>query len=291
MKMIHPLELGATLFVPATHKDIEKILGGEKYPHLKSVVLDTEDALLPSQTSQAVARIEAVLAGLQQKSPFIFLRPRNPEVLQKFLACKDIQKIDGFVLPKFSLANGAEYLEMLKETPFCFMPSIEGEELFAHAKLEALKEMLLPYKERIPSVRFGLEDLLKMLGMRRGCDESVFDRSAPAAVLGHFIALFKSAGFNVSGGVFPCFRDDAAFVRDVERDLREGLFSKTIIHPRQIALAHECYKVTPSDFEEALQLCQSSEAVFALGGKMAENVTMQAWAQTIVMRAEIYGVS
>jgi hypothetical protein len=72
MKTIHPLELGATLFVPATHKDIEKILGGEKYPHLKSVVLDTEDALLPSQTSQAVARIEVVLAGLQQKSPFIF---------------------------------------------------------------------------------------------------------------------------------------------------------------------------------------------------------------------------
>jgi len=34
-KKIHYTELGATLFVPVTHKDILKIISGYKYPNLK----------------------------------------------------------------------------------------------------------------------------------------------------------------------------------------------------------------------------------------------------------------
>lgn len=64
---------------------------------------------------------------------------------------------------------------------------------------------MLKNRKKILLVRFGLEDMLKQLKMKRSCEDSVFDFSAIFYVLGSFIATFKSIGFRVSGGVYPCF--------------------------------------------------------------------------------------
>ena len=45
MNKINYIELGATLFVPATHKDLEDVVCNNKYPELKSVLIDTEDGI------------------------------------------------------------------------------------------------------------------------------------------------------------------------------------------------------------------------------------------------------
>lgn len=290
MKKIHYTELGATLFVPATHKDIIAILEGRKYPQLRSVVLDTEDAIAQESVEEALENIQKVLQNLQKKKIFVFLRPRNIRVLQRFLALESIEKIDGFVLPKFSLENAQQYLSLLKRENFVWMPSIEGEELFDEKKLIKLKELLLPHKESIILVRFGLEDMLRQLALRRKCDESVFDRAVTGFILGRFIGIFKSAGFCVSGGVYPCYKDEKGFACDVERDLVEGLFSKTLIHPKQVGLYHELAKVCKSDFEEAIEILLDDKAVYAHNNKMVESTTMSPWAKEIVLRAQIYGL-
>jgi citrate lyase beta subunit len=111
------------------------------------------------------------------------------------------------------------------------------------------------------------------------------------SVLGNFLAVFKSEGFMVSGGVFPCFLDDEGFVCDVQRDLDEGLFGKTIIHPRQITLANELYKVDAKSYQEALEMVQSTRKVFNQNGSMAERLTMSPYAKTILRRYEVYGVA
>ncbi|WP_455755502.1 HpcH/HpaI aldolase/citrate lyase family protein [Sulfurimonas sp.] len=85
---------------------------------------------------------------------------------------------------------------------------------------------------------------------------------------------------------FPCFKDVDGFKKDVLRDLKEGLFSKTIIHPSQIKL----YKVTKEEYEEAQQICESAHAIFSQNGKMAEQTTMFPHAKYITGRAEVYGV-
>lgn len=72
----------------------------------------------------------------------------------------------------------------------------------------------------------------------------------------------------------PVFEDDEGFIKDITRDLREGLFSKTIINPRQIKLTNESYKVTKQELREALEISQSSEALFNQNGKMVEVITM-----------------
>lgn len=276
--------------MPATHKNLAKIISGEKYPNLKSVVIDTEDAISDDELPHAIEIVKDLILSYKRDNLLVFIRPRNIEVLKEILSFNNIDEIHGFVLPKFSLINADEYLNTLKSTSHLIMPSIEGKELFEVEKLKELKDKLLAYKEKIILIRFGLEDMLRQLSMSRKCEDNIFDISVTSTVLGNFLAIFKSAGFGVSGGVYPCFKDEAGFIKDVERDLKEGLFSKTIIHPSQIDLAHEVYKVTSDEFSGANELLSSSYAIMNLDSKMGEIKTMSPHARLIIKREEIYGI-
>lgn len=288
--MIDYLELGGTLFIPATYKGLEVIVNERKYPNLRSVVIDTEDSLNDAEIGEALKNIQQTLKALEKNELYLFMRPRSLTLLKEFLSYENIDKVDGFVLPKFSLENAKEYFHVLENTHFMIMPSIEGSELFDTQKLKELREIILLHKQKVVLIRFGLEDMLKQLQMRRTCEDSIFDFSVTSTVLGNFIAIFKSAGFAISGGVYPCFEDDEGFKKDLLRDLKEGLFTKTIIHPRQIELVDEMYKVDKNAFDEAEELVNASKQVFSQSGKMAEKSTMFPVSQFIVKRAKIYGL-
>jgi len=290
MSSLSYVELGGTLFIPASHKDLNIIVNEGKYKELKSLVIDFEDGLDEALLFESMEQLKRVLSKIDGKNPFIFLRARDTQHLKRLLRVENIKKITGFVLAKFSLENADEYFEILKDSNFCIMPSIEGEELFNQQKLLQLREKIITNKQKVVLVRFGLEDMLRQLGMRRECSESVFDLSAPSYVIGNFIATFKSVGFSVSGGVYPCFKDKDGFQRDVKRDMREGLFSKTLIHPDQVSQINELYKVTQKEYDEALELIESQKVVFAQNGKMAEVPTMKQYSLEIILRAKEYGI-
>jgi len=288
--MIDYIKLGGTLFIPATHKDLEAVVSGLKYPSLKSLVIDTEDSISDAELNKALDNLENMLHNFTSSSVLIFIRPRNVSILKKLLLFENIDKVDGFVLAKFTLNNADNYLETLENTPYYIMPSIEGKELFQSDKLSKLCDKLLAFEDKIILVRFGLEDMLRQLKMRRECEDSIFDFSVTSTVLGNFIAIFKSAGFEVSGGVYPCFKDIEGFKKDVKRDLKEGLFSKTIIHPSHIDVVNDLYKVKQKDYFQAQEILQSSKNVFTQGGKMAEKTTMYPYSEYIISRALMYGV-
>lgn len=290
MKPINPLELGATLFVPALHKDIDAIASAKKYPHLRSMLIDFEDSLEEERHEDALSKLQTFLTNYEKKELFVFIRPANPHMLQEMLNFDDIEKLSGFILPKFSLSNAEDYLALMSQTKMHFMPSIETQELFNIQQLQELKERLTPYKEQIILVRIGLEDMLRQLKMKRRCSENLFDIAVTSHTLAHFLATFKSSGFSVSGGVFPCFKDSDGFIEDVKRDLKEGLVSKTVIHPHQVELFEECYRVKQEEFDEAVALCQSTQTVFAHNGAMQEKNTMTPYAQDIILRSELYGL-
>lgn len=290
MKSINPWQLGGTLFVPATHKHLHSIAHGTKFPLLRSMVIDTEDGILESDMKASLELIRAMLPDLKPGRVLRFIRPRDSSTLKELLHFQDIGAIDGFVLPKFGLDNREEYLQLLKNTRFHFMPSIEGSELFDVQQLAILRDTLLPYRLQIPFIRFGAEDMLKQLGLRRECTLSLFDMCVPSYVLGMVISTFKPHGFDLSGGVYRCYKDHDGFKRDVLRDLQEGLIGKTIIHPDQIDLIEECYRVTPRELQEAQQLRSCRSAVFSLNESMAEVSTQLKWGESILKREEIYGM-
>ncbi len=285
-KPVHALELGGTLFVPASHKNLDAILSGRKYPELRSVVIDFEDGLAGSDQPEALTRLGQTLERLQESRLLRFIRPRGPQMLKTVLQQNGIDRLDGFILPKFGLNNASEYLTLTDGHHF--MPSIEGEELFDTRKLEELRNLLLPYQEHIICIRFGAQDMLRQLGLRQA--GSIYDMLAPAQIVGNLIATFKPAGFEISAPVFPDFSDTEGFQKEISYELLNGLISKTIIHPDQIEPLNLLYRVTEQELQEAKALLSQQDGVINLEGKMGETSTQSPWAKQILERDKLFNV-
>ncbi len=282
---IDALELGGTLFVPASHKNLEAVLSGEKYLELRSVVIDFEDGLATADREQAINRFHSILENLQEVKLLRFIRPQNPQMLKEFLQQINIGKIDGFILPKFGLENAREYLSTVQN--FQFMPSIEGKELFDIQQLQKLRDILLPHQEQTICIRFGAQDMLRQLGLKQA--GSIYDMLAPAQVIANLITPFQPPGLNISAPVYPNFSDKEGFEKEVTYELQNGLISKTIIHPSQIQLINELYMVTSKEFAEANTLLTQKSGVLNLNGSMGETSTQRPWAAVINTRKYLYG--
>src|SRR5690554_5994198 len=98
--------LGATLYVPTTHAQLAPIANGEKYPTLRSVIFCTEDAVSSQELPAALANLEQSLAQFTPEAPLLrFVRVRNPQVLEQVLSMPHIERVQGFVFPKVTVAN------------------------------------------------------------------------------------------------------------------------------------------------------------------------------------------
>src|SRR5471032_1125315 len=91
MKKISPNDLGATLYVPATHPELTHIACGEKYPELLSMVICLEDAVLERDIPQALNNLRKTLFILQSprnfgNGPLVFIRPRNAAMAAALVA-------------------------------------------------------------------------------------------------------------------------------------------------------------------------------------------------------------
>jgi len=288
---IHPAELGGTLFVPATHPGLTAVLSGKKYPQLRSCVIDLEDGINAADRPGALRQLQILLPQLAETTLLRFLRPASPQMLAELLRMEGIERFEGFVLPKFGTDNAEAWLTLLNDNAFAFMPSIEGDDLFSQARLHALAERLRPYQARIPTVRFGLEDMLRQLGMTRDCVTPLYTLVAPAQVIATLLTVFKPHGFNLCGGVYKCFRDADGFAKELEADLTQGLFGKTIIHPSQIDAVEEAYRVDAAALAQAETIVSASCNVSSFRGMMVEKPTQLPWAQMILRRAALYGVN
>lgn len=294
MMSIHPLQLGATLYVPATRPDLIAILLENKIPDLKSVVLCLEDAISEHDVDFALQQLKHVLATLKQqrtiKSPLIFIRPRHHHMLEQLLAWQDIDAIEGFVLPKFDLDCFTAYQTALQHAPqFYYMPTLETAQIF---DLLAQRELCQALKT-LPSIlalRVGGNDLLNVLSLRRPITTTIYE--TPVGILmGQLCGQFLSHGFALTAPVFEHFSQMDLFQQELSRDVQYGFSGKTIIHPNQIPAVHHAFKVSQNEFKQARAiLAEDAKAVFAENGSMLEPATHRNWAKRIQIRAEMYGL-
>ncbi len=291
------LALGATLYVPAIHPDLIHLAQGQKYPALKSLVVDTEDAIAEDDLPYAYHAIEKllhVLSADHQERPLLFVRVRSPEGLAVLSQFSALEKLDGLVLPKFNQDNMADYFRNAADLKsLYFMPILE-KNVFEWAQMAAIRDFLLPLRERILSLRIGATDLLACFNLRRDCHTLIYDIGIIKHVITQCVMLFGQAGFNITAPVFECFGEAhrCLLQQETRLDLLNGLFGKTIIHPWQIEIVQALYRVSAEDLEIAEKLLDEySPAVFKRHAQMHERATHSGWARQIVERAWIYGVT
>ena len=295
----YPLEqigwqLGAPLYVPALHPDLLKIANAEKIPFIKSMIICTEDAIAEKDLAQSMVNLEKFLPLIESiNSRYRFIRVRNPEILKRILDLPGIEKIDGFVLPKFDLSNFDAYYEYLKNTRFSIMPTLETAEVFNPLAMLELAQKLVnsSFKSRILLLRIGGNDLLNLIGMRRPRGITLYETPI-ANVISQLVTMFRPLGFSLSAPVYEYLDDQETLDREIRLDMAHGLIGKTAIHPLQIQMIQNHYTVSENDYQEALEILNTnSPAVFKRQEAMCEVSTHINWARQILERYKYYGIN
>jgi len=289
MRKIDYLEMGATLYVPATHKHLFNVVIDNIYPHLKSVVICLEDSIAEDEVQDAMIRVEELLKIYQRKELLVFLRPRNIENLKKILELKHIKRVDGFVLPKITVNNLPTYLHLLINKDFHLMPTLETIDVFNFNNLTIIRNMLDPFKDEIICIRVGGEDILNILHIRRTTTKTIYEYMPFNLIYSTIINIFKPCKYQVSAPVFNSFKESDILIKELAEDTALGIFNKTIINPSQIDIIHNAYKVLNNDYIIAKELLNTTQAIISYNGSMYEKSTHLNWAKNIIRRENIYG--
>ncbi|MCZ8781121.1 HpcH/HpaI aldolase/citrate lyase family protein [Escherichia albertii] len=299
-KQFTPWELGATLYMPATRKDIAEIILQEKIPGLRSLVICLEDAVSEYDIPLAIQNLSLFLRQLNtarainddEKWPLIFIRPRNPDMGRWLIANMDLSAIDGLVLPKFTCSTLPFWWDIMAETSLMMMPTLETEEVFDVIKMQELANEIANHacRDRIIALRIGGNDLMNVVSLRRPRNLTLYD-TPMGYVIKMLVSVFAPRDFALTAPVCEHIDDHGVLERELSMDIAHGLVGKTAIHPDQISVIEEAFKVSPGEHSDALHILNSTQAVFKSQGAMCEPTTHRRWALGILERGQVYGLT
>lgn len=284
--------LGASLYVPANHKDLADIANGDLIPQARSLIFCTEDAIADRELSYSLFNLSVVLANMRvDVAADRFVRVRNTEVLERVLAMPGADKLTGFVLPKITRHNFDNYYRLLRHTGHVLMPTLETAEAFDDQEMQGLRTVLEApgVRHRILALRIGGNDLLALLGLRRPRGMTLY-RTPLGPVISRLVTPFRPYGFMLTAPVFEYLDLPELLDQEVIEDLAHGMIGKTAIHPTQIVPIEQHFKVSPQDLAVARAILdQSAPAVFRMNDAMCEVATHRAWAERTVEQSRLFG--
>lgn len=284
--------LGASLYVPANHKDLAEIANGDKLPEARSLIFCLEDAIADRELSWSLFNLSVVLANMRvDVTAERFVRVRNPDVMARVLAMPGAEKLTGFVLPKITRHNFDTYFRLVRDTGHVLMPTLETAEVFSDSEMEQLRAVFEApgVRNRILALRIGGNDLLALLGLRRPRGMTIY-RTPLGPVIARLVTTFRPWGFALTAPVFEYLDLPELLDQEVLEDLAHGMVGKTAIHPTQIGPIEQHYQVRPQDLAVARAILDdASPAVFRMNDAMCEVATHRAWAERLVEQSHRFG--
>lgn len=295
MKPLSPFSLGATLYMPATRDDIVDVVVHGKCPGLRSLVICLEDAVAEKDIPNALINLDSIIGelnqvGLNETSPLVFIRPRNVKMGTRLARDLDLSLVTGFVLPKFNMDNLEQWQLAIGHTHLKWMPTLETADVYDPLAMRELAIALTQeqVKDKILALRIGGNDLMNVIGIRRSRTETIYDGPL-GYVFKMLVSTFASKGFSLTAPVCEIIDCPEILERELMQDIAHGLVGKTAIHPNQISIIHRAFAVEQTDYQDALRIINSEQAVFKNNGAMCEPATHRQWALNILSRASLYG--
>ncbi len=313
-------EVGALLYSPALNTTVADSIINEKFGRQFSLAICLEDTISDNCVEQAEVQLLDTLRRIGEARedisfylPKIFIRVRNPEQLLRIHAelGESSELITGYIFPKYSVDNMEMYNEYIRrinsgsDRKVYMMPTLESRDIVDYTtryeSLVAVKRAIDSVREYVLNVRVGGNDFSNEFSVRRHYDETIYDILPIGNLLAEILTLF-SREYIVSGPVWEFFSSDnnewkEGLKREVARDRLNGFVGKTVIHPKQIEVVNEAFKVSRKDYEDAKIILgwdetQALQVGKSAGGdRMNEVKTHGNWALKTIMLARIYGIS
>ncbi|GGR61532.1 HpcH/HpaI aldolase/citrate lyase family protein [Streptomyces roseolus] len=233
--------LGATLYSPATRPRLADAIRKQAARGVVSMVLCLEDSIGDEDVQAGEANLIQEFRRLATETPegtedggtadgrpaegpglpLLFIRVRDPRQITDLTTRLGdaVRLLSGFVLPKFTEARGAAFLEALGQAErlagrrLYAMPVLESPELL---HLETRAETLAgiaaitdKYRDRVLALRLGVTDFCSAYGLRRSPDMTAYDVKVVAHVIADVVNVLGRAdgtGFTITGPVWEYFR-------------------------------------------------------------------------------------
>ncbi len=310
--------VGALLYSPANNATIYDSIVNQHFGTKYSLALCLEDTIRDDCVQEAQQKLIDTLRRIHMRRvsdeffvPKIFIRVRSP--FQIGLLYQQLGEasclVTGFILPKFSLENADAYLqEIIKvnETalqPVYTMPIYESASIIDLRSrfdiLYALKDKLSAIEDRVLNIRVGGNDLCHMFGFRRHETETIHQIQPVASIFSDIITVY-GMDYVVSGPVWEYYNGPywkQGLLNEIAMDRLCGFVGKTVIHPNQIDVVNDAYKVPQKDYADACAILNwdhhSHLLVSANSAKerMNEYKTHSNWALRTLLLAESFGVT
>lgn len=309
--------IGALLYCPANNESIVDSIINQRFGDNFSLALCLEDTIKDDFVLEAEVTLVNTITEINETKkkpnfylPKIFIRVRSADQIKTLT--KRLQKslniITGFIAPKFSLDNADGYINTIIEInkkspkPIYIMPIFESPTIINLQNrttiLYSLKEKLDKIEELVLNIRVGGNDLCHMFGFRRHSNESIHSIKPISNILSDIITVF-GMDYVVSGPVWEYYNGynwDTGLINELEEDRLCGFVGKTVIHPNQIKLVNNAYKVTQADLDDAQSILNWDKNSHSLVSgnlskeRMNEFKTHSNWAYNMIMLAEVFGV-
>ncbi len=211
------------------------------------------------------------------------------------------------------------------------MPVLESPVLayreFRDAELQKIATLLGAHRDRVLAVRIGATDMCGTFGIRRDRDLTIYDVRVVADVVAsivNYLGRTDGTGFVITGPVWEYFadrermfrpalretpfaevdavrfrqhlvsRDLDGLLREIALDHANGIQGKTVIHPSHVAPVHALSAVTHEEYYDAIDILGGDAGgvrASGYGNKMNELKPHRAWAERVVLRASVFGVT
>jgi citrate lyase beta subunit len=309
--------VGALLYCPANQKNIVDSIISEKLGTKFSLALCLEDTINDNFVEEAEKILAESLYQIYinyQTQPFylpkIFVRVRNSEQIIRLTKTFGdvIEIVTGFIIPKFSTDNASEYIQAIIKAneiiskPIYMMPIYENSSIINLRNridiLYSLKDSLSVVEDRVLNIRVGGNDLCHMFGFRRNSDESIHTIKPISNIFSDIITIY-GMDYVISGPVWEYYLGDnweSGLRQEIKDDKLCGFIGKAVIHPNQIEIINDAYKVSQNDFNDAQAILNwnKNSNVFVSGNitkeRMNEYKTHNNWAQQTLFLAEAFGI-
>ncbi len=309
--------VGPLLYCPANNETVADSVINQKFGEKFSLALCLEDTIQDNCILDAeqtlINSLNKIYMERENKEfylPKIFIRIRNTQQLMRLnKALSNISGIiTGFILPKFSLENVDEYVHTIikvnesSKLPVYTMPIYESSSIIdlrtRYDILYTLKDRLKPIEELVLNIRVGGNDLCHMFGFRRHNNESIHKIRPISNIFSDIITVY-GMDYVVSGPVWEYYNGDnwqTGLENELADDRLCGFTGKTVIHPNQINVVNEAYKVAQQDLEDAKAILNwdKNSASLVSGStnleRMNEYKTHSNWALQTILQAEAYGI-
>ena len=264
-----------------------------------ALILDLEDSVPPAEKAAARQMVREALDRVRGPALYVRINAATTEWLEEDLATVTCKALAGIMLPKVESPATVQRVGDL----------LAAEEVQAWAeagRTEIILQIetalgvrntyeLAKASPRVASVCPGTArdgDLQRDLGASWSLNGPELSFSRAKVLLDA-----KAAGIAyVLDGAFADFQDDEGFLAEATLARRMGYFGKTLIHPRQIPLAHKAFTPTAKEVAYYRRLLETFEAAVAQGsaavnldGTMVD-VAMAERARRFLALADLVGV-